>query len=247
MTEFEDAFLRSVPRRSATVWQVAVVRLPVRISGEEDELFHPECALCLDLETNLAGSSPLVREGSVEAAELVRTALSRAVRTWDHLPGTLEINDPALAGDLRGMLAGTGVSVEVEEELTALDSVFATLVESLIERETPPGLLSGEGVTVEAAAAFARAAQRFYEAAPWRFLDNEDLLQVEAPEMEAGLREVVVMGAGAMEYGLMFFSSPAQIEALERGELISGVGDGGWSVSFEEPDDAVPADREVWS
>jgi tetratricopeptide (TPR) repeat protein len=246
MTELYEV-VRSVPRRPGTVWQVAVVRLPFPIRGEDGGDFHVEIALCLDLEAELVAGTEPGPEGAVAAAELVRTVVAGAVRSWGHVPETLAISDPALAAGLRETLAGTGVSVEVEPELKGLERVLALMVESFLGREDlSGGILSGEGVTVEAVAAFARAALRFHEAAPWRFLSNEDLVQVEAPEMEAGLRDLVVMGEGGMHHGLMFFPSPGHLEALEKGKTGVAIGEGVWSVSFEDPKDAVPDDLEVW-
>ena len=247
MTELYEV-VRSVARRPETVWQVAVVRLPFPVRGEDGGDFYVEVALCLDLATELVAGTEPEPEGSVAAVELVRTVLAGAVRSWGHAPETLEISDPALAEGLRETLAGTGVSVEVEPELKELERVLALMTESFLERAalSDGGILSGEGVTVEAVAAFARAARCFHEAAPWRFLSNEDLVQVEVPEMEAGLRDLVVMGQGGMHHGLMFFPSSGHLEALERGETGVAIGEGVWSVSFEDPEDAVPDDLEVW-
>lgn len=248
MTEFEKV-VRSVPRRPAAVWQVAVVRLPFWLRGEDGETFRPEAALCIDGKEDLVEATEPELEGAVAAAELVRTVLVRAIRSWGHVPDTLAIADPALAAGLRKELTGTGVSVAVEPELKALEGVLALMAESFVQGMTLPDVLSGEGVTLEGVAAFARAAQRFQEAAPWRFLSNEDLVRVEAPKMKAGLRDVVVMGEGGMQQGLMFFQSPGQFEAVERGEAeirMAMIGEGVWAVSFEDPEEALPADLEIW-
>lgn len=248
MTEFEKV-VRSVPRRPATVWQVAVVRLPMWVRGEDGEVFRPEAALCIDVREDLVEATDPEPAGAAVAAELVRRVLVRAVRSWRHVPDTLAIADPALSAGLRKELAGTGVSVAVEPELEALERVLAVMAEAFAEGRDLPGILSGEGVTVEGVAAFARAARRFQEAAPWRLLSNEDLVRVEAPEMEAGLRDVVVMGEGGMQHGLMFFASPGQFEALERGEpgvREEMIEEGVWSVNLEDPEDALPADLDVW-
>lgn len=248
MTEFEKV-VRSVPRRPATVWQVAVVRLPVWVRGEDEEVFRPEAALCIDVKEDLVEGTEPEPAGAVAAAKLVRMVLVRAVRSWGYVPDTLAIADPALSAGLRKELAGTGVSVAVEPELEALERVLTVMAEAFAEGRVLPGILSGEGVTVEGVAAFARAARRFQEAAPWRFLSNEDLIRVEAPEMEAGLRDVVVMGEGGMQHGLMFFSSPGQFEAVERGEpgvRAEMIEEGVWSVNLENPEEAVPADLDVW-
>jgi tetratricopeptide (TPR) repeat protein len=248
MTEFEKV-VRSVPRRPATVWQVGVVRLPVWVRGEDGEVFRPEAALCIDVKEDLMEATEPEPAGAVAAAELVRRVLVRAVRSWVHVPDTLAIADPALSAGLRKELAGTGVSVAVEPELEALERVLTVMAEAFAEGRALPGILSGEGVTVGGVAAFARAARRFQEAAPWRFLSNEDLVRVEAPEMEAGLRDVVVMGEGGMQHGLMFFSSPGQFEAVERGEpgVREGmIEEGVWSVNLEDPEEALPADLDVW-
>lgn len=238
--------VRRVPRLPAAVWQVAVVRLPFQVRGEDGEVFRLEMAICLDLKADCVETTDPGPEGAVEEAQLVRTVLARAACSWDHVPEILAIADPKLAAGLRKALAGTGVFVQVEPELKALEMILALMAESFLEREDFPGILTGEGVTVEAVAAFSRAALRFHEAAPWRFLSNEDLVQVEAPEMEAGLRDVVVMGEGGMHQGLMFLPGPGHLEALERGEAGVAIGEGVWSVSFEDPEDVVPDDLEVW-
>jgi hypothetical protein len=176
MTELVEV-VRSIPRRPATVWQVAVVRLPFQVHGEDGGVFRVEIALCLDLVADLVTSTEPQPEGTVAAGELVRRVLAQAAASWGYVPETLAISDPKLSADLRKALAGTGVSVRVEPELAGLERVLALMAEAFLEREREavPDVLSGEGVTVAGVAAFARAAQRFQEAAPWRFLSNEDL------------------------------------------------------------------------
>lgn len=250
MTELYEA-VRSVPRYPATVWQVAVVRLPFQVQGEDGGAFHAEVALCLDLTADLVMGTDPQPERAMAAAELVRTVLSQAAVSWGYVPEMLEISDPKLSAGLRKALAGTGVSVRVEPELAGLERVLALMAKAFLEREreAAPDVLSGEGVTVAGVAAFARAAERFHEAAPWRLLSNEDLLRVEAPEMEVGLRDLVVMGEGGMQHGLMFFTGSGQLEAIEKGEAevrVEMIEEGVWSVSFEDPEDVLPADLEVW-
>lgn len=59
------------------------------------------------------------------------------------------VGAPALAAGLRKTLAGTGVSVAVEPELRALEVVLTVMAEAFAEGRALPGILSGEGVTVE--------------------------------------------------------------------------------------------------
>ena len=72
------------------------------------------------------------------------------------------------------------------------------------------------GVAVERMRAFADAACEFYRAAPWQHLSDADLVHVEAPPVAAGLRHFTVLGAAVMTFGLGFFSSPKEFDALQE-------------------------------
>lgn len=95
--------------------------------------------------------------------------------------------------------------------------------------------------------AFADAAKRFYEAAPWRHLSDEDLLYVEAPSIARGLRHVVVLGAAGETFGLGFFESAADhadVADAVRPEAITGRPR--WSVLYSAASDIPPGDADFW-
>src|SRR5579859_4322902 len=73
----------------------------------------------------------------------------------------------------------------------------------------PPNALDAAGVTIEQMHAFAEAARRFYDAAPWRYLSDEDLIHVETPAAKPGLRHLTVLGGAGQTFGLGFFESAA--------------------------------------
>lgn len=68
-----------------------------------------------------------------------------------------------------------------------------------------PGLLSGDGVTLEQVASFAEAASSFARAEPWRHLEEEDVIHVEAPESDP-VRFASVLGSISRERGILFLS-----------------------------------------
>jgi tetratricopeptide (TPR) repeat protein len=144
------------------------------------------------------------------------------------------------------LLSDEGVAVVSRDLLPELQAFFAYF-EKEIAGEAPPDILAGAGVTVEQVAAFADAGARFFAAAPWRFLANDDLLYVEAPEVEEGLRYVSVMGAAEQEFGLFFPRSRDQWEALQEGRLKAlDDGHGFWGISFDPPWEVPPGDLDLW-
>ena len=105
----------------------------------------------------------------------------------------------------------------------------------LSEAVASPGALSGAGVDVERMRAFAEAARRFYLAAPWRHLNDYDLIQIESPRVPKALSFVSVMGSGGMQYGLGFFESrrvyERMYEATDPAAVLLGQGTA-WSVTY---------------
>jgi tetratricopeptide (TPR) repeat protein len=232
-----------VPRPFQT-WQVGTFRMPFWVHSGEEPPFRPWAAICLNLETGLVEAPDRYAEGN-DPGQLAVAAVRRAAKKWRARPKRIEVSDPALAGALQEALSGEGVAVQAREHLPELQSFFALMGKDLVA-ELPPDVLSGAGVTVEQVAAFAEAGARFFAAAPWTLLSNDDLLHIEAPEMQVGLRYLSVMGAAEEQFGLFFVHGREQWEALLEGRLKALDSEGVWTVSFEPPWEVPPGDLDLW-
>lgn len=234
------------PQVHSQVWQLGLARMPAVVetteSGEKRP-FRPWVVFCLSLSsgkvwTGGPAGGPERDFRPVSAALLGLAALERS------RPGRIQVSDPVLCEHVEGLLSTGGISVELCAALPELDGVVESFQRELAGRDLPPGPLSGAGVTVEAMAAFADAAARFDAAAPWRLLDTEDLLRIEAPADDPALRYACVMGSGGEQFGLLFFASPEAWESFGRGARPFGAGI--WSVSLDPEVEAPLADLDLW-
>src|SRR5439155_364028 len=127
-------------------------------------------------------------------------------------PARLEVADEALGAQLAAALADPELAVTVRDGLPAVHQMVRQMAAQL-EDAPPPDALDAPGVTVERMRAFAAAARDFYQAAPWRYLSDADLIHVEAPAVAPGLAHATVLGAGGRTFGLGFYASPKEFEA----------------------------------
>jgi len=202
-------------------------------------------AVCLSVDSDTALSSQVVRESEVPSD--LEELLSLAGRKWRTRPARVQVADPALAGVLEGILAPQGIRVETLAELPQLRELLALFVSGM-PQDLRPGALTGAGVTVERLRAYAQAAAELYDSLCWRLLTGDDLIRVEAPEMEEGLRVLGMsrLGGGSLS-SLVFFSDSVDTGALEdEVERSLSVVGGLWTVQFEPCWKAPPADMEIW-
>lgn len=197
--------------------------------------------------------------------------MAQTARAWRLRPERIEVTDARLAEDLRGFLSGEKVAVELRSDLPELRAVEEERARSF-RRILPPAALDTPGVTVERLAAFAGAAARFARAAPWRHLDLDDILVLEAAGLPPELREVQILGSPDSAAGLLFYPQEPgeepeglELEASPDWEDEEDEGDededwdldtwedddwseeeGLWKVSLLPPSDLPPEDVELW-
>ncbi|MGH9330537.1 MAG: tetratricopeptide repeat protein, partial [Vicinamibacterales bacterium] len=146
---------------------------------------------------------------------------------------------------IRTALADPDVPVVVRPHLPAVTAALEDLAASV--GDARPDALSTPGVTVEALRGFAAAAARFYRAAPWRHLTNDDLIRVEAPAAGKGLALAVVMGGGSDIFGLSFLSSVEQFELIAAGAPPEEAAPlGAWAVYFDAAWEIPAVDLMLW-
>jgi tetratricopeptide (TPR) repeat protein len=117
-----------------------------------------------------------------------------------------------------------------------------------VNGEHAPSALEAPGVTRERLAAFADAAKRFFEAAPWQHLGEHDPIEVEAPQAGAGLSLLTVMGGAGHTFGLGFFSSMRRYRAMMDGtppETLMKDGSD-WAVYLSPPWETAFGDLYAW-
>jgi hypothetical protein len=176
---------------------------------------------------------------------LVEFGLKR--RLTGYRPGTLEVADKELGVRLLDAIGDQDLALTALPDLPAARRVLAEMTEHMAGAPMPPNALDAAGVTVERMRAFAEAARRFNEAAPWRHLSDEDLIHVEAPAVERGLSHVTVLGAGGQTFGLGFFESVADFtETKDSPEPERFMARARWSL-FYGPISHLPfGDADLW-
>jgi tetratricopeptide (TPR) repeat protein len=223
-------FMR-LPRRAADTWQGGLVRLPTWVDDPDGTPRRPWGAVWVSLETDLVS----VKLESEPDWTVALDALTDLGLKFAHSrPARLEVNDAALGAKLVEALGGRELAVSVSVDLPIVRDKIREMTEALQDGPVPPDALWARGVTVERMRAFATAAREFYEAAPWRHLSDEDLIHVEAPAVGRGFRYVTVLGAAGQTFGLAFFPSVKEFEALQEDDdpeafLTRG---GRWTVLF---------------
>jgi len=243
--------LKRLPRRTDEVWQGGLVRMPAWVTEEGPEPYRPVLPVWASLGTGLAGTGRQVhrREDATFQTALGALVDFAADETLaGYRPGKLEVNDPALAEHLAGLLAEADIRVEHRAKLLALERFMEAMAKEMQEGPLSPGLLEGKGVTLERVRSLAEAAKAFYEAAPWEHLSNQDVIEVETPSPDAGLTYAVVLGQGGAEYGQGFYRSLDQYWAMAAGEPMEAwMGSGGlWSMTFDDITFLTLADADLW-
>jgi tetratricopeptide (TPR) repeat protein len=162
-------------------------------------------------------------------------------------PGRVEVATEELASYVRQALGDAGVAVTVVKELAALKGVVADLGGHMRGKPLPPDAVDGSGVTVERMRAFASAAHDFYRAAPWRHLSDEDLVHVESP-IARGLRHLTVLGGAGQTFGVGFYGTPKDFEALfgSRDPEAYFEQRGKWAMLYGPISDMSFGDADLW-
>jgi hypothetical protein len=239
-------FMR-LPRRSDERWQGGLVWLPSWVE-EPGGPFRPWAAVWVSRSTGLVHAE-IERERSshdwtLSLDALIAFGLKRGL--VECRPAVLEVADDDLGYRAREALGDRDLEIASAPGLPAVQEVLAAMSEHANGRPMPPGALDGTGVTVDRMRAFAVAARRFWEAAPWRHLGDEDLVEIEAPAAGRGLAHVVVLGAAGQTFGLAFFDSVEDHEAINEGRAPGAIERPRWSVLFGPITDLPFGDADLW-
>jgi tetratricopeptide (TPR) repeat protein len=246
---------RRTPALRHEVWQGGVVRLPVWIEpADGSEPFRPFGAFWVSLSSGRIDVR-VEPERDGHGAELVLEGLLQFTRQEEKLlhgrASRLHVADPSVRDYLARALADADVQVELVPRVEALDRAAQEYC-AMVKKEEwgdVPALLTGDGVTVEVVSRFAEAAARYYAAAPWQHLSDEDLIEIESPHAPRCCRFALVLGNAGHTFGLGFYESREQYESMRAG---FGREDSGrtrsliTSVVFDSPD-AIPLDdHDLW-
>jgi hypothetical protein len=233
------------------VWQGGLVRLQSWVQGPPGgNPYRPWAAVWvsqltgrihMDLQPEGGGRDP-----GLALAALLEFGLNRKLAGCR--PSRLEVTGEETAAFLGRELGDQGFPISIAKDLAGIKGLLAHMAEEMSGAPLPPDAMDAPGVTVERMRAFALAARDFYLAAPWRYLSDEDLIHVEAPAVNPGLRHLTVLGGGGFAFGLGLYEKPEEFEAvLEAPEPeILLEGEGRWSVLYGGISEMPIGDADLW-
>lgn len=249
MNESQSEQLRALPQRRGEVWQGGLVRLPAWITQEGPEPFRPYMPIWVAVNSDKVHPGELLHPSQRGPAEAVAALIDFALESeyGGYRPDRVEVADAELAEAL-AFLGEAGIEVRMVDRLEAVNRALDTMADFAEGgRPSLPQPLDAAGVTVQRMRRFAEAAAAFYRAAPWQYLTDSDLLEIESPKAPTGMKYAVVLGAGRSVYGVGFYRSRNDYVLFRRGAdrsdpKLPGV----WQVSFDSAIDSLPGDVDLW-
>jgi tetratricopeptide (TPR) repeat protein len=242
-----DRFKR-LPRRSDEVWQGGVIRARAWVEEPDGSVRRPWAAVWVSLTTGLVNGGLAAADAASDPEFALQALVDLGLKFARCRPARLEVADAALGAQLVAALGDAELSLSVRADLPEVDRMVREMERAGDESPVPPDALDAPGVTVERMRAFAAAARDFYQAAPWQHLSDADLIHVEAPAVAWGFRYVTVLGAAGQTFGVGFFTSPKEHEALQESpEPETLLGNGGkWAVLYGPIDEMPFGDVDLW-
>ncbi|WP_427161871.1 DUF6930 domain-containing protein [Aliinostoc sp. HNIBRCY26] len=207
------SFNRSTSRRLKKLTQI-----PSVWEGDRRPLSSPtphphsegkgECILWVD------GSQGMVRGMDVISPETGPEAIVRTLmRAMEHphspakpaRPQRIVVKDREIQFYLRGVLQDLDIAIDYAPELPLIDELFRGFAE-IIDNQVPD-------LPPQYAQALHEKAFAIWQAAPWEFLEEQQILSIEINKWDVGTLYASVMGMLGMEYGILFYRSE---ESLKR-------------------------------
>jgi tetratricopeptide (TPR) repeat protein len=231
---------------SQDIWEGAIVALPTWVDTPGGDPYRPRAAVWASTTRQLAHLKMLGETAEVEAALAALAEMGSSSKLAGYRPRAVHV-DAHLADMLRESLGDLGLAFNVADERPAVRAFIHAMADGLSESPVAAAL-DAPGVTPARLSAFGDAAKRFFDAAPWRHLDDEDLIKVESPKAGRGLSLFAVMGSAGQQFGLGFFSSTAQYrEILDEASIAAILQHGGeWAIYFSPGWEMPFADVDAW-
>jgi hypothetical protein len=202
------SFNRSTSRRLKKLTQIPSIwegdRRPLSSSQSrgDDGDGAGECILWVD------GSQGIVRGMDVvphqQGPEAVVRTLMRAME-HPHSPAKparpqrIVVRDREIQFYLRGVLQDLEIAIDYAPELPLIDELFRSFAE-VIDSEVPD-------LPPQYAKALQEKAFAIWQAAPWEFLEEQQILSIEINKWDVGTLYASVMGMLGMEYGILLYRS----------------------------------------
>lgn len=206
------SFNRSTSRRLKKLTQIPSVwegdRRPLSSSPTLSQEEKGECILWVD------GSQGIIRGMDVVAQEtgpeaIVRT-LMRAMEN-PHSPAKpgrpqrIVVRDREIQFYLRGVLQDLDIAIDYVPELPLIDELFRGFAE-IIDSQIPD-------LPPQYAQLLHDKAYAMWQASPWEFLEEQQILSIEINKWDIDTLYASVMGMLGMEYGILLYRSS---ESLKR-------------------------------
>ncbi|MCA9285299.1 MAG: hypothetical protein KDA22_08805 [Phycisphaerales bacterium] len=237
-------------------WEVAIVEMPAVVREDPEHPYRPVFAVCLSTHGGMATSDVYAPE------ELSRSCMLEAVAafavephnpgqpTLDYLPPRVRVpmdDDPFVAHLIEAMTA-LGITVERAPELPIVQAMLENMHEHVARTARAPrvpALARVKGMTLPRIRAFAEAAARFYDAAPWEHYPDEILWEIHPVPTTRAMRHCIVTGVLGEQFGLAFVPSRETHAEMAFGpgrRLLSTL----WSVMLDEHEVLPDQDVRLW-
>ncbi|AFY50337.1 hypothetical protein Nos7524_4589 [Nostoc sp. PCC 7524] len=216
------SFNRSTSRRLKKLTQIPSIwegdRRPLLSQGlHSNSEAKGECILWVD------GSQGIVRGMDVISPDtgpeaIVRT-LMRAMEN-PHSPAKparpqrIVVRDREIQFYLRGVLQDLDIAIDYAPELPLIDELFRGFAE-IIDNQIPD-------LPPQYAQALQDKAFAIWQAAPWEFIEEQQIVAIEINKWDVGTLYASIMGMLGMEYGILFYRSEDSLKRFRSAVLQDG-------------------------
>ncbi|MBN3944739.1 hypothetical protein [Nostoc sp. NMS9] len=213
------SFNRSTSRRLKKLTQIPSVwegdRRPLSSPNQlSDSEAKGECILWVDY------SQGVVRGMDVVASDTGPEAIVRTLmQAMEHpqsparpaRPQRIVVKDREIQFYLRGVLQDLDIAIDYAPELPLIDELFRGFAD-ILDSQTPD--LPPQYAQILREKAFA-----IWQAAPWEFLEEQQILSIEINKWDVGTLYASVMGMLGMEYGILFYRSEESLKQFRAAVL----------------------------
>ena len=210
---------RSTRRRLQKLNQIPCVwegdRRPLSAQTlESDSQAKGECILWVD------GSQGIVRSMDVVASETGPEAIVRTLlQAMEHpnspakpaRPQKIVVRDREIQFFLRGVLQDLEIAIDYEPYLPLIDELYRGFQE-IVDTHTP-------NLPPQYAEPLRQKAFEIWQAAPWEFLEEHQILSIELNQYDVGTLYASVMGMLGMEYGILLYRSEQSLKRFRASVL----------------------------